>query len=52
MIYKINITTDEGEVCDILKVDTEELNWDSGPTKRILGDDIIKVIKLDRAYRT
>ena len=45
MICRVHIITEEDELLDSIEIDTSELNWDSGPTANILGEDIINEVK-------
>ena len=45
MIYRIHITSEEGVLLNSIKIDTDDLNWDSQPTINLLGDEIIDEIK-------
>lgn len=45
MIYKIHVTTENGELLQTLHIDPNLLNWDSNPTMAMIGADIIDEIK-------
>ena len=47
MKYKINITTEDCELLDVIEIDTTEINWDSNHSTKELGRDIIYEIKND-----
>lgn len=45
MKYKINVTTNNGEVLDILKINTDEKYWNSQGSKRIITEEIFDEIE-------
>ena len=47
MKYKINITTRDGELLNIIEINPNDMNWDSNPTKDILVEEIFDEIHQD-----
>lgn len=50
MKYKINITTNEGELLNVIDVDTEEKNWNTQPTKHCIAIEIFEEIERHLKY--
>lgn len=40
MKFGINVTTEDHELLTVIEVDTDELNWDSNPTKHSIVEEI------------
>ncbi|MFC1567347.1 hypothetical protein ACFL3R_00735 [Thermodesulfobacteriota bacterium] len=45
--YKIHITTKDGELLNTIDINSNELNWDSTPTKNMMAEEIFEEINKD-----
>ena len=44
-MFKIHITTDEGELLHTLEINENEMNWNTTPTKHLTADEIFNEIE-------
>ena len=44
--YKIFVTTEDGELLNVISIDTAESNWNSSPTTNLLGEEIVEEIEI------